>query len=96
MYFCVSDVTLGESTCVLAHHDVPTRGIRARTGSMLVIQSPLLTGHTILGEIAILFACVNVFGGFVVTHRMLVMFVPSGGGDDDDDAGERSPKAKTH
>jgi NAD/NADP transhydrogenase alpha subunit len=51
---------------------------------MLVIQSPSFSTDTMLGELAILFASVNVFGGFVVTHRMLLMFVPRS--DDEDDA----------
>ena len=36
------------------------------------IQATLLT--TILGFIAVVFATINVVGGFMVTHRMLGMF----------------------
>ena len=36
------------------------------------IQATLLT--TVLGFIAVVFATINVVGGFMVTHRMLGMF----------------------
>ncbi len=64
---------------------------------MLVIQHPFLSGDTLLGELAIFFASINVFGGFFVTHRMLAMFVPSSKGGDDDDvfSGDASPSASS-
>lgn len=61
---------------------------------MLVIQAPLLTASTLLGELAIFFACVNVFGGFVVTHRMLVMFVPSDDGNGEEENSSAKSKAQ--
>ncbi len=42
-------------------------------GSMLSVASPS-PYSTILGFIAIVFATINVVGGFLVTHRMLGMF----------------------
>ena len=65
---------------------------------MLVIQHPFLSGDTLLGELAIFFASINVFGGFFVTHRMLAMFVPSNKGGDDDDmsgGGDSSPSSSS-
>jgi hypothetical protein len=65
---------------------------------MLVIQHPFLSGDTLLGELAIFFASINVFGGFFVTHRMLAMFVPSNKGGDDDDSlggGDSSPSSSS-
>lgn len=46
-------------------------------GAMLSVAtpSPLSTG---LGLIAIIFATINVVGGFLVTHRMLGMFKKKG------------------
>ena len=42
-------------------------------GAMLSVATPN-TFTTILGFVAIVFATVNVVGGFLVTHRMLAMF----------------------
>ena len=42
-------------------------------GAMLSVTTPN-TFTTILGFVAIVFATVNVVGGFLVTHRMLAMF----------------------
>ncbi len=46
-------------------------------GAMLSVATP---SHfsTILGFVAIVFATVNVVGGFVVTNRMLAMFKKKG------------------
>lgn len=40
----------------------------------LLQLSAMSTGAAMLGFLAILFASINVFGGFAVTHRMLAMF----------------------
>lgn len=41
----------------------------------LLVASELPRGwHTLFGFLAVFFAAINVFGGFVVTHRMLSMF----------------------
>ena len=42
-------------------------------GSMLSVATPS-PYSTILGFVAIVFATINVVGGFLVTHRMLGMF----------------------
>ena len=42
-------------------------------GAMLSVATPS-PFSTILGFIAIVFAAINVVGGFLVTHRMLEMF----------------------
>ena len=42
-------------------------------GAMLSVATPSPLS-TILGFIAIVFATINVVGGFLVTHRMLEMF----------------------
>ena len=44
-------------------------------GAILVTGSSSGTGTTIVGLIAIVLATVNMVGGFVVTDRMLQMFV---------------------
>jgi len=42
-------------------------------GAMLSVASPS-PYSTVLGFIAVVFATINVVGGFLVTHRMLGMF----------------------
>jgi NAD(P) transhydrogenase subunit alpha len=46
-------------------------------GGMLNVREPIGSPATILGALAILFAAINVAGGFLVTQRMLKMFVRS-------------------
>jgi NAD(P) transhydrogenase subunit alpha len=46
-------------------------------GAMLSVATPSPLS-TILGFIAIVFATINVVGGFLVTHRMLGMFKKKG------------------
>jgi NAD(P) transhydrogenase subunit alpha len=43
-------------------------------GAILSAGSQQTTLTTILGFLAVLFATINVVGGFLVTHRMLGMF----------------------
>ena len=43
-------------------------------GALLSTGSEHSTLTTVLGLIAVIFATINVFGGFLVTHRMLDMF----------------------
>jgi NAD(P) transhydrogenase subunit alpha len=46
-------------------------------GAMLSVASPD-PWSTVLGFVAIVFATINVVGGFLVTHRMLAMFKKKG------------------
>ena len=46
-------------------------------GAILVAGSPVVAGHTglqVLGFLAVMLASINIFGGFVVTNRILAMF----------------------
>ncbi len=43
-------------------------------GALLAVGSGHSTMTTVLGFLAIVFATINVIGGFLVTHRMLAMF----------------------
>ena len=43
-------------------------------GALLITGSNPGRGVTVIGFIAVLLASINIFGGFVVTHRMLAMF----------------------
>lgn len=44
-------------------------------GGMLQVSGPLTSPVTILGAVAVLLATINIAGGFLVTQRMLRMFV---------------------
>jgi NAD(P) transhydrogenase subunit alpha len=46
----------------------------AIVGAILALQGHYHTGAQILGFLAVVFATVNVVGGFLVTDRMLSMF----------------------
>jgi NAD(P) transhydrogenase subunit alpha len=48
-------------------------------GGMLKIAGPLEHPATIIAAVAILLAAINVAGGFLVTQRMLKMFIRSDG-----------------
>ena len=43
-------------------------------GSLVATAAAVSTGYKILGFIAIVLATINIFGGFMVTHKMLKMF----------------------
>lgn len=47
-------------------------------GAMLAAGPPHLDAGTILGLVAVVLAAINVFGGFLVTQRMLEMFKKKG------------------
>jgi NAD(P) transhydrogenase subunit alpha len=43
-------------------------------GALLAAGAQLTTLTTLVGFVAVVFATINVVGGFLVTHRMLEMF----------------------
>ena len=43
-------------------------------GALIAAGPSLLGASTILGFLAVVLASVNIFGGFIITHRMLDMF----------------------
>jgi NAD(P) transhydrogenase subunit alpha len=47
-------------------------------GALLQVSGPFLSFKTLLAAIAVLIATINVFGGFLVTQRMLKMFRKGG------------------
>jgi NAD(P) transhydrogenase subunit alpha len=62
-------------------HTPLTSGSNAISGitavGAIVVAGALTSGvGTVLGFLAMVFAMINVVGGFVVTHRMLAMFQP--------------------
>ncbi len=58
----------------------PLMGITNAISSVIIVGALLAAGplimstSKILGFVAIVLASINIFGGFVVTHRMLSMF----------------------
>lgn len=58
----------------------PLMGITNAISSVIIVGALLAAGpllmstSKVLGFIAIVLASINIFGGFVVTHRMLSMF----------------------
>jgi NAD(P) transhydrogenase subunit alpha len=47
-------------------------------GSIVIVGMPATLLQDTLGFIAVVFATINVVGGFLVTHRMLLMFRKKG------------------
>jgi len=43
-------------------------------GALIAAAPSVLTGATVLGYVAVTISFVNIFGGFIVTQRMLEMF----------------------
>lgn len=57
----------------------PLMSVTNAISSVIVVGAVFATsgdacGSKILGFLAVLFASINIFGGFLVTHRMLKMF----------------------
>lgn len=58
----------------------PLMGITNAISSVIIVGALLAAGPEVmslsksLGFVAIILASINIFGGFVVTHRMLSMF----------------------
>jgi len=58
----------------------PLMGITNAISSVIIVGALLAAGPSVmtlsktLGFVAIILASINIFGGFVVTHRMLSMF----------------------
>lgn len=43
-------------------------------GALITAGTPEMSAHKILGLIAVVFASINIFGGFAISRRMLEMF----------------------
>ena len=58
----------------------PLMGVTNAISSVIIVGAILAAGPTghdiskIFGIIAVIFASINIFGGFIVTYRMLSMF----------------------
>ena len=47
-------------------------------GALIAAGPALMGGSKIMGFLAVILASVNIFGGFIITHRMLDMFKKKG------------------
>jgi NAD(P) transhydrogenase subunit alpha len=74
-------VVIGFSVIGRVHHALhtPLMSVTNAISGIIVVGGLLQIGHhndtiTAIAFVAILFASINVFGGFAVTRRMLAMF----------------------
>lgn len=88
--FLITGLTVFVLACFVGYHVVwrvtpalhsPLMGITNAISSVIIVGAVLATGtHSVssfsstLGFLAVMFASVNIFGGFIITQRMLHMF----------------------
>ncbi|HBH26392.1 MAG TPA: NAD synthetase [Rhodospirillaceae bacterium] len=93
--FLVTGLTVFVLACFVGYHVVwrvtpalhsPLMGITNAISSVIVVGAILAAGaleggffDRALGFVAVVLASVNIFGGFMITHRMLHMFRKKGG-----------------
>jgi NAD(P) transhydrogenase subunit alpha len=88
-YIFVSSLTVFILACFIGYYVVwrvtpalhsPLMGITNAISSVIIVGAVIaagaaeMTGSKILGFLAVTLASINIFGGFIVTHRMLQMF----------------------
>lgn len=92
--FIVTGITVFILACFVGYHVVwrvtpalhsPLMGITNAISSVIIVGAVLATGtesvsgfSSFLGFMAVVFASVNIFGGFIITKRMLHMFQKKG------------------
>lgn len=91
--FLVSGLTVFVLACFVGYHVVwrvtpalhsPLMGITNAISSVIIVGAVLAVGatgslfSTFLGFIAVVLASINIFGGFIITKRMLHMFQKKG------------------
>ena len=88
--FLITGLTVFILACFVGYHVVwrvtpalhsPLMGITNAISSVIIVGAVLATGtasvsgfSSFLGFLAVIFASVNIFGGFIITKRMLHMF----------------------
>lgn len=88
--FLITGLTVFILACFVGYHVVwrvtpalhsPLMGITNAISSVIIVGAIIATGtaslsgfSTFLGFMAVVFASVNIFGGFIITKRMLHMF----------------------
>ncbi len=92
--FFITGLTVFILACFVGYHVVwrvtpalhsPLMGITNAISSVIIVGAVMATGaisssgfSSILGFLAVVFASVNIFGGFIITKRMLHMFQKKG------------------
>ncbi|MGH1378074.1 MAG: NAD(P) transhydrogenase subunit alpha [Alphaproteobacteria bacterium] len=92
--FIITGITIFILACFVGYHVVwrvtpalhsPLMGLTNAISSVIIVGAVIATGAIsetgfsgFLGFMAIVFASVNIFGGFVITKRMLHMFQKKG------------------
>lgn len=92
--FIITGLTVFVLACFVGYHVVwrvtpalhsPLMGITNAISSVIIVGAVLATGthststfSSVLGFLAVIFASVNIFGGFIITQRMLHMFKKKG------------------
>lgn len=92
--FIITGITIFILACFVGYHVVwrvtpalhsPLMGLTNAISSVIIIGAVIATGavsgsgfSSFLGFIAIVLASINIFGGFVITKRMLHMFQKKG------------------
>jgi NAD(P) transhydrogenase subunit alpha len=89
MEFLVTGFTVFVLACFVGYHVVwrvtpalhsPLMGITNAISSVIVVGAVIAVGassggfSTLMGFLAVVLASVNIFGGFIITRRMLAMF----------------------
>ncbi|MCK5375152.1 MAG: NAD(P) transhydrogenase subunit alpha [Alphaproteobacteria bacterium] len=88
--FLITGLTVFVLACFVGYHVVwrvtpalhsPLMGITNAISSVIIVGAVLATGthsvsalSSVMGFLAVIFASVNIFGGFIITQRMLHMF----------------------
>jgi len=92
--FIVTGITVFILACFVGYHVVwrvtpalhsPLMGITNAISSVIIVGAVLATGtasvsgfSSLLGFLAVVFASINIVGGFIITQRMLHMFQKKG------------------
>lgn len=92
--YIITGLTVFVLACFVGYHVVwrvtpalhsPLMGITNAISSVIIVGAVLATGtasvsgfSSFLGFLAVVFASVNIFGGFIITKRMLHMFQKKG------------------
>ncbi len=91
--FIITGLTVFVLACFVGYHVVwrvtpalhsPLMGITNAISSVIIVGAVLAVGasgnefSTWMGFLAVVLASVNIFGGFIITRRMLAMFKKKG------------------
>ena len=90
--FILTGLTVFVLACFVGYHVVwrvtpalhsPLMGITNAISSVIIVGAlmalaPKDGGFSLMGFLGVIFASVNIFGGFIITHRMLHMFKKKG------------------